>query len=467
MSEGTFRAGVGRVVITPPLTAPHASWGAQTHVLADGVETELWATALVVDDGATLAAWIDLDIVIITREENDAIREVVAAAIGTTADKVRVSVTHNHAGPPPSTWNWTKQGQEALDGYFRLLPEYAAGAARVAFNTLKPARIGVGSGESRVAINRREISPEGRPVTGVNFDGVIDPEVFVARIDGLDGSPIAAVVGYTMHPTTLGPRNRKFSADWPGYLKRTVESLTGATCLFAQGATGDVGPGPEGWTDKFEVIKKLGAMVGCEAARTYFEMSLPAVSYRHERVWESGAPLSVWAADPQPDAPVRVRVESRNVELSVRELLTVEEAQAAADEIQAKLDGLKAANAPKAEIEAATFVAKRAYMGLERALTYSGKATAPVELQLFQIGPMVIIGTEGEPFVQIGLDIKSRSPFAGTWFAGYTNGWSGYIPTEEAYPIGGYEVDITPFAPVAANEMVEAAVAMLEDAARS
>lgn len=466
MTEGTFRAGVGRVDITPPLTAPHASWGAQTHVLPDGIESNLWATALVIDDGTTLAAWIDLDIVIITREQNDAIREAVGQAIGTTPDKVRVSVTHNHAGPPPSTWNWTKQGQAALDGYFAMMPEYAAGAARAAFNTLKPARIAVGSGESRVAVNRREISPEGRPVTGVNFEGVIDPEVFVARIDGVDGAPIAAVVGYTMHPTTMGPRNRLISSDWPGYLKRTVETLTGATCLFAQGPTGNVGPGPEGFTHRVEVIKKLGAMVGCEAARVYFELSLPAVCYRHERVWESGAPLSVWAAETQPEEPVTVRVESRNVALSIRDLPTLAEAQTAVDEIQAKLDSLKAANAPKAEIEAATFVAKRSYMRLSRVQTYGGKSSSEVELQLFQIGPMVIVGTEGEPFVEIGLEIKERSPFPGTWFCGYTSGWAGYIPTADAYPIGGYEVDITPFAPVAASELTEAAVALLEDAAR-
>src|SRR4051794_14211712 len=103
MAVGMFRAGVGRVDITPPLTAPHASWGAQTHVLPDGVESNLWATALVVDDGATMAAWIDLDIVIITRAENDAIRAAVGGALGIPPVNVRVSVTHNHAGPPPST----------------------------------------------------------------------------------------------------------------------------------------------------------------------------------------------------------------------------------------------------------------------------------------------------------------------------------------------------------------------------
>ncbi|HEY7032420.1 MAG TPA: hypothetical protein VH482_13860, partial [Thermomicrobiales bacterium] len=107
MAANGFRAGVGRVEITPPLTAPHASWGAQVHVLPDGVEAALWATALVVDDGATRAAWIDLDIVVITGEEAQAIRAAVAATLGIPEAQVRVSVTHNHAGPPPSAWNWT------------------------------------------------------------------------------------------------------------------------------------------------------------------------------------------------------------------------------------------------------------------------------------------------------------------------------------------------------------------------
>src|SRR5918992_4413537 len=311
MTTGTFRAGVGRVSITPPLTAPHASWGAQVHVLPDGVEADLWATALVVDDGLTMAAWIDLDLVIVSRQESDAIRDAVAAAIGIPGQAIRVSVTHNHAGPPPSAWNWTREGQAALDGYYALLPEFAAGAARMAHASLRPARVAAGSGESQVAVNRREIAPDGRPVTGVNPDGPINPEVFVLRIDDREGGALAAVVGYTMHPTTLGPSNRLISPDWPGHLKRTVEAITGATCLFTQGATGNVGPGPDGFTDDVRVIRRIGAEVGCEAARVYLGLRLPQVRHRHERVWESGAPLGRWRAGPVEEEEPLVRATLR------------------------------------------------------------------------------------------------------------------------------------------------------------
>ena len=463
MTENTFRAGVGRVTITPPLTAPHASWGAQVHVLPDGVESDLWATALVVDDGTTRAAWIDLDIVIVTKGESDAIRARVGEELGIPPEAVRVSVTHNHAGPPPSPWNWTKQGQEALDGYYTLLPELAAGAARLAVQGLRPARVLAGSGESRVAVNRRETGPDGRMVTGVNPDGLIDPHVFVLRIDDQAGEPIASVVGYTMHPTTMGPSNRLISSDWPGYLKRTVEMITGAPCLFAQGATGNVGPGPDGFTDDVRVIRRIGGEVGCEAARVYLGLDAAAAKHRHEKVWESGAPLGKWTREQVSEPAAEVKVMSRTVHLPTIAQPPMDEAQARVDAAQERLDTLKAQGAPATEVEAATFVVKRANMARSRAETYGGMETFPIEMHLLQIGPAVIVGTEGEPFAEIGLAVKAASPVADTWFGGYTGGWAGYVPTAEAYPLQGYEVETSPFAPEAADILVAETVAALRD----
>jgi hypothetical protein len=433
--------------------------------LPEGVEADLWATALVVDDGVTMAAWIDLDLVLVSRQESDAIREAVAAALDIPTYAVRVSVTHNHAGPPPSAWNWTRQGQAALDGYYALLPEYATGAARMAHAGRRPARVAAGSGESRVAVNRREIAPDGRPVTGVNPEGPIDPHVFVLRIDDAQGGPLAAVVGYTMHPTTLGPGNRLISPDWPGHLKRTVEAITGATCLFAQGATGNIGPGPDGFTDDVNVVRRLGGQVGCEAARVYLGLQLPAVRHRHERVWESGAPLGKWTQVLIPDAEPVVRILARNIMLPLTKQHAQSDAQASVDEVQRRLDALNAKEraAPAAEIEAATFAVKRANMTLSRVQTYGGRQTFPVELHLLRIGPAVLAGIEGEPFAEIGLQIKVESPLASTWFGGYIGGWVGYIPTPDAYLQGGYEVDTSPFAPEAAAKVVTETLAALEE----
>ena len=80
MTEG-FHAGVGRATITPSLTVPHAGWGAQTHLFADGVETDLWATALVLTDGREMAAVVDLDLVVVTPDDAQAVRKEVARVL--------------------------------------------------------------------------------------------------------------------------------------------------------------------------------------------------------------------------------------------------------------------------------------------------------------------------------------------------------------------------------------------------
>ena len=458
-----FRAGVGRATITPPLTVPHAGWGAQTHLYADGIETDLWATALVVAGGGEMAVIVDLDLVAVSPEDAQAVRSAVARALRIAPEQVRVQETHNHAGPPPSTWAWMEEGTDALKRYYGQLPDLAAGAARMALGDLRPARAGAGSGESRVAVNRREAAPGGRVVTGTNPGGVIDPHLLVVRIDALDGGPLAAIIGYTMHPTTMGPTNRRVSADWPGHLKRTVEGLTGATCLFAQGATGNVGPGPDGYTDDPRVIRRLGALIGCEAARVYFGLQLPPRAYRHERVWESGAPLGKWTGVPIDEAEPVVRVLTRPLRLPLRPQPALAEADAQAEAARRRRQDLVDRRAPAAEVEAATFAAKRAAMTRERARSFGGRSELPVELHLLQIGHAVLAGIPCEPFAEIGLAVKARSPFRHTWFGGYTGGWLGYIPVPEEYPRGGYEVETSPFAPEAAGRVVEGTVAALQE----
>jgi hypothetical protein len=461
VNETTFSAGIGRVTITPPLTAPHASWGAQVHVLPEGVDRDLVATVLVVDDGVERAAWCEAELVVISRAESDAIRQAVASELDIDVEHVRMSISHNHAGPPPSSWNWTRVGGEALERYYASLPSLIAGAARAAKLNLRPARIGWGRGECHVAVSRRETDPTGRPVTGVNPDGPIDPEVLVVRIDGTDGEPIGSIVGYTMHPTFLGPPNRLLSPDWPGHMRHVVEQVTGASCLFAQGAAGDIGPGPKGFRDDLRAVRAIGGQVGCEAARVYLSLDVPAARYEHERVQESGAPLSLWRPVPVDEAPPVVRARSFTIDLPLGEQMPVEEAERQVEAAQRALDEAKASGAPASKVEAATFVIKRANMTRNRSVAYAGKSSTPVEMHALRIGPVIFAGVEGEPFSASGCRIKRESPFPATWFGGYTGGWAGYIPTPEERLKRGYEVDTSPFADNAATVLEEAVVAVL------
>jgi len=206
--------------------------------------------------------------------------------------------------------------------------------------------------------------------------------------------------------------------------------------------------------------------VGSEAARVYFGLSIPPKRFRHERVWESGAPLGKWTGVPESEPEPRVRVMTRDLPLPLRPQPPVADAEAQAEAARRRLNDLVDRRAPAQEIEAATFVTKRAAMTLARSRAFAGKSELPIELHLLQIGPAVLAGIPAEPFVEIGLAIKSRSPFPHTWFGGYVGGWSGYIPMPEEYPRGGYEVETSPYTPDAAGRVVDGTVAALKDLRR-
>ena len=53
--------------------------------------------------------------------------------------------------------------------------------------------------------------------------------------------------------------------------------------------------------------------------------------------------------------------------------------------------------------------------------------------------------TSAETFNEIGAAIKAESPAAMTLFAGYSNGCVGYLPTQAAHALGGYEVTLAPY----------------------
>jgi len=75
----------------------------------------------------------------------------------------------------------------------------------------------------------------------------------------------------------------------------------------------------------------------------------------------------------------------------------------------------------------------------ETALLAKYPAKVPVILQAIRIGELGIVANPCETFVEIGLEIKQRSPLRPTFTIELANGYNGYLPTPEHHEIGGYE----------------------------
>jgi hypothetical protein len=91
----------------------------------------------------------------------------------------------------------------------------------------------------------------------------------------------------------------------------------------------------------------------------------------------------------------------------------------------------------------------------------------PVVLQALRIGDVGIAAIPNEVFVEIGLEIRKRSPLKPTFTIELANGAYGYLPTPEHHKLGGYETwrGTNQFEVQASPKMVDALVELLNTVA--
>jgi hypothetical protein len=302
-----------------------------------------------------------------------------------------------------------------VEPYLANLVHLLAGAVAMARANPVPCRLGFGQGEARIGINRRERTSDGRIILGQNPAGPVDPRVAVLRVDGADGRPLAAVLNYACHPVSLHWRCTHISADFPGTARRLVEEQTGATCLFLQGAAGNINPLLMGWD--WTHLGRLGLPLGAEAARVYWSIT-PG-----DEAAAGGLALARSRLELPPLLPISVAAGREQV-------------AALEEERRRLLD----ADDPGA-LWWTELRLERARRGLEA--LQGGAPVPPVaaELAALRLGREIgLVTAPGEIFTEIGQSIVARSPFPHTLYAGYTDGTIGYVPTRAAHGEGGYEV---------------------------
>ena len=455
--------GVARCDITPPVGIAHGNWSAQIHERAEGVDLPLYCTALAASDGKEeiiLAEWE-----LLYPPDGDWLRQVpnrITSLTGVPASHIRISSTHTHSGPNV-TRPWFDGGSEMIGPYVASISDKLAGACWSAHRSLEPARVAGGKGRCTVNCNRRRPSGSGQPILAPNPDGYSDHEVGVVRIDRQDGTPLAVLVNFAAHPTILAWDNRLISPDYPGTVRRTVESLTGGLCLFLQGAAGDQNTLRD-YSCRVEDARWIGRQVGLEASRvaelTDTRRAKMQITRRVESSWTMG--VAEWIPDEQPDH--RVRCISRRIPLPVWRREPPSESEIAhLQELERRLAQLRADGAPEAEIREANRLARRATLEMRITEQRSQGQNLEIEFQGMRLGPVALLGLPVEPFAQIGEQVKAQSPFATTLFSGYSNGVHNYMPVRSAYEEGGYEVWMTPFAPEAAEITVAESLALLRE----
>lgn len=453
--------GTGRCDITPAPGTPQGGWGAQLHERGSGEDMPLRATALALEQAGTRVLILDADAIGFDPGWTAKIIDAVASLTGVPKSCIRFSCSHTHSGPNTFRLKNISRGLDMVTDYLECLPRRIAGAAWQALQCLQPVRIAGARGECRINRNRRVLTPEGECVVGVNEDAPADPTLFTLRLDSEEGDTVATIVHYACHPTTVGWQSDRFTPDFPGPAREIVEQQLGGHCLFLQGAAGDLGP-RRGFTGDLSVYRKLGRELGLAAASLAVGIDTHPQSARFNSVMPSGANIAEYEYDLLPNANPRCEVLMRSIQLPLRNFPSRDELEA---EFEALLGEARRLKESGEQHSAQRAQARATQMGwrLENATNYGGQRETPWPMQVIRIGPVVLVSIAGEPFSSIGQRIRNASPFPFTLFSGYSNGGFGYIPDRQAYNVGGYEVEATPFSPDAADKVVDEALKALTE----
>ncbi len=371
---------------------------------AKSVADPLLARGFVILGAQKPIVFVSVDWCEIRNEAYDRWRAALAEAAGTEPSRVLVTTIHQHEAPVADLEAERILRGRNLAGSVCDLEFHEKAVRRVA-EALRAAlpkarrftHLGTGQAKvERVASNRRYLLPDGKP----SFDrgsatrnvlareageGVIDPWLKTLSFWNGD-TPLVAVSGYAIHPMSYY-RTGEVSADFPGLARaRRQRELPDVFQIYFSGCSGNVTAGKYNdgaRTNRVVLADRLHAAMAA-AWRETRRQPVGEIAFRH-------VPLK----------------------LKVRENGDFDPA-----EMEKKLlPGI------------APFQQCLAAMGLSwRKRSAAGR---PIEVPLIDFGAAQFLLLPGEVYVEYQLAAQKLRPDSFLLVAGYGDGATGYIPTEQ------------------------------------
>ena len=459
-----FKVGFARVNINPDLGTPIAGYFVPR--FAKGFLDDLQAAAIALELGQTRILMISIDACNLRKELCDEIRAGVEVATGVAMSHVVIATTHTHTGPINNLEQLkrnpngaqgpleTMPGYEAVSKYVDFLKRRVADVAVLALADLKNANMGFiqGWAPERIAYIRRYKMKDGTtmtcpPINDPNIDhpiGELDQRVHVLRFDREGGDTIV-LVNYGLHADTVN--GELISSDFPGWMRRTVETaIPGTKCIFFNGAEGDVG--------STHVFPSGGDMNDTEISFDN-EMKSPGMARFVGRAL-AGTVLQVYdKVEYVPVEALQVLQKTVTVPANIPDPKDMPLARKYKELHDAGRDDL----IPYTAMELTTVVAEAARMcRLEH-----GPESFDLTLTGVRIGDMALVGIPGEPFTDIGVQIKDTEGWKAIMPCCLTNGTQGYFPMQSAFDEGGYEARGSNYKPGVAEAIIAGAKALLKE----
>ena len=378
-------------------------YGARHDALSTGVLDPLYSAAIVIQAASKKVAIVGLDLGRSPSEKSlQIIRQRIKAEAG--IDDSFIAGSHTHHGPVLELSDEPGKGKEKFAAalrYYKEMEDGIVASILEANSKLTPAKMAAGSIQLDGFNRNRHTKIEPK---------ASDRDLAVLRFDDLAGKPLAILVNFAAHPTMVDGAMLKFSADFSGAMKTTIESEMKVTAVFMQGACGDQSAN-RGTNADFQAF---GNSLGREAVKLASSL-IPA---------EVAAPTLKVKED-------RFKFSSRT---DFKNPLVI--------------SAFSAAFFPELIPNFADEYAD----GIRPRLTVA-----------LLNGEIAFVGCSGEFFSNHSIRLKERARVKQLFFLGYCNGYHQYFPTIEAVAEGGYGADATvsPVAVGAGEQMMDAALLWL------
>jgi neutral ceramidase len=371
---------------TETLHVPLGGYGERMNAPATGVHDRTMAKALILKQGDKKFAFVAMDLVGIPRSLRDEILLRIQDT-GIRSDDLLLAASHTHASVEMAAMNRQNVFENPAIGIFdeKLLDFTAQQTAEAIIAANEKFEI-VRFGSTSLEIEGMNRNRRGGRIT--------DNEMTIFRLDRLDGKPFVVHINYTAHPTFMNPSVMEVSAGWPGYLQREVEGfMPGVTCLYSNGAEGDIAPSGGDGPSPFAKAEDYGRKLAVQALEAIAKIkTTPVVNFDYRTHILRLPPRTVPPALKESAGP-EYGLDEKNIEAVIN------------------------AMAPQSS-----------YIGV------------------FRLNDFVAVSIPGEMAVKLGLQIKKELGLAGARYpviVGLGNEWISYILPPEEYHKGGYEPGVS------------------------
>ena len=395
--------GVAQEIITPKVGAN--LYGYFPDIVSTGVLDDLVLTAYYFKQGDTQALMLSTTLCELATDLSDDLRTLLAEKCNVPFDNIQLSATHTHTGP--NTKGSPGWGDRNTDYCENILAPAMLRATENAMKATQPVRMGYAVGESKVGVNRRQLTMQNEVILGQAPWGPMDLKMTVISFVNEENVPVANMVHYGCHNTSLGYVTTEISRDWSGMMTDTLAEKSGAPTAFFCGPEGDTGPRLSNGktTGNKELMYELGKQAAEDVLRIYGTIDGFTVPQLSVFCGKLALPLDKRMSKAEAEA---VYEEYKEYTRNVKGLI--------------KAHALKVLDAIEAGLPE------------QKELVF--------DQPIVRLGDCIFVGSTYELYCEIGLRVQQCFKDHHVMMVINTNGSTAYLPTEDSLVRGGYEVQM-------------------------